>query len=185
MPLFLTGAACPHAKRLENEKMYTGLFERIRIFLCSIGIDVVAVEICANTFLPGIAVKDGKLLVDVDKLLFPGDLLHEAGHLAVVPKNLRERLNDEIEVPEFNAELLEIEAIAWSYAACLHLAIDPEIVFHEGGYRGKSKALLQNFELGIYLGIDGLENSGLTLTPRTAERLGEKPYPDMIKWCRD
>ena len=35
---------------------------------------------------------------------------------------------------------LEMAAIAWSYAAAIHLEIPPAVVFHEAGYRGGSKS---------------------------------------------
>jgi hypothetical protein len=80
---------------------------------------------------------------------------------------------------------IEIQAIAWSYAAALELGLDPALVFHDGGYHGRSASLLMNFALGVYVGVDGLKASGMAAAPLDAERLGVPPYPHMIKWLRD
>lgn len=46
--------------------------------------------------------------------------------------------------------------MAWSYAAALHLNIDPKIVFHEGEYKG-SESLISIFASGGSLGVPLLE----------------------------
>ena len=58
---------------------------RIAEFLLSIGLEVAAVNRLENTFLPGVAIQNGVLVIDEQRLLYPGDLLHEAGHLAMLP----------------------------------------------------------------------------------------------------
>ena len=44
-------------------------------------------------------------------------------------------------------------AIAWSYAAAVHLGLDPAVVFHEAGYRGGSGSLIENFAQERYIGV--------------------------------
>ena len=56
-------------------------------FLEEIGLPVRFRDLDEAGFLPGITVEAGGLNVDREKLLYPGDLLHEAGHLAVLPPN--------------------------------------------------------------------------------------------------
>jgi len=58
---------------------------KIAKFLNEIGIRTIPAKLDRQTFLPGILIREGQLLVDEEKLAFPGDLLHEAGHLAVAP----------------------------------------------------------------------------------------------------
>ena len=169
----------------EKNVFQNSLTNKIADFLIEIGIAVIAAELEKETFLPGILVKDGKLLVDEAKLTFPGDLLHEAGHLAVAPANLRKSLSDEVILPDFNLGVLETQAIIWSYAACLHLGIDPRIVFHKDGYKGKSESLLFTFSLGVYAGLSGLEENGMAFSERKATELGMAPFPQMQKWLRD
>ncbi|HEX9962076.1 MAG TPA: hypothetical protein VGB00_14165 [Pyrinomonadaceae bacterium] len=162
------------------------LTRQIAEFLTGIGLQVICRELGENTFLAGIFIENGKIYVDESRLAFPGDLLHEAGHLAVMPENLRAHLSDEITLPaEFAIDAVEVAAIAWSYAAALHLGLDPRVVFHEGGYKGNSESLLINFSLGVYIGVNTLENAGMTATGEKARQLGVQPYPQMLKWLRD
>src|SRR6187401_878800 len=87
-------------------------------FLGGIGIRVKCCPVGDETFLPGIDVVDGELIVDESRLLYPGDLLHEAGHLAVTPASLRNQLSGKVEVAHGNPDSIEAAAICWSYAAC-------------------------------------------------------------------
>jgi hypothetical protein len=167
--------------------MFTNsLTRQIAEFLGRIGLETIPKHLGEDTFLSGIFIENGKILVDESKLAFPGDLLHEAGHLAVLPKNLRSRLSDEITLPvEFDIDAIEAAAIAWSYAAALHLALDPRVVFHAGGYKGNSESLLLSFSLGVYIGVNTLEAAGMTATGENARNSGVEPYPQMLKWLRD
>jgi hypothetical protein len=161
------------------------LTEKIVEFLREIGLEVISRHLDEKTFLSGIFIEQGKMFVDEDKLAFPGDLLHEAGHLAVAPAGLRGLLSDEVALPGFDIDAIESGAIAWSYAAALHLELDPRVVFHEGGYKGRSEALLFNFSLGVYIGVNVLEEAGVTATGENAAKINLPPYPQMIKWLRD
>jgi hypothetical protein len=150
---------------------------RIVAFLESIGIEVLA-EPVADSFLPGIAVRNGVLVFD-PAMPWPGDLLHEAGHIAVTDPALRPTLN---EVPDDAGD--EMAAIAWSYAAALEAGVDPALVFHEGGYRGASQSLLDAFGGGGWIGMPMLQYYGMTAEPQHAERLGLPVYPAMGRWLR-
>ncbi len=155
--------------------------EQIISFLIEIGLEVRKGEIQQTTFLPGIAMDCGALIVDGSKLLYPGDLLHEAGHLAVIPAERRKQKRNY--VGKKAAE--EMMAIAWSYAAPVHLGLEPNVVFHADGYRGGSQALIENFTQGRYIGVPMLQWIGLTADEKRAPQLGIKPYPNMIAWLLD
>ncbi|CAN5351272.1 hypothetical protein BH10ACI3_BH10ACI3_15100 [soil metagenome] len=161
------------------------LTRKIADFLNGIGIAVVAAEIAVETFLPGILVQNGRLLVDESKLLYPGDLLHEAGHLALADGGLRETLSGEVDFPGVVMEPVESQAIAWSYAAALYIGLEPAVVFHDNGYKGNAKGLLLNFGLGAYIGVSGVQAAGLTAVGANAAKLGVPPYPHMIKWVKE
>jgi hypothetical protein len=83
-------------------------------FLREIGLSVVAGKVDDESFLPGIEVVDGGLVVDEVKLKYLGDLLHEAGHLAVTPSESRAHLSGEVETPGANADVIEAAAMCWS-----------------------------------------------------------------------
>lgn len=168
-----------------SEEISGGLTEQIAAFLKTIGIPVVVGEVPRDTFLPGILVHQGGLVVDPRTLLYPGDLLHEAGHLAFAPASLRRSLSGEVVIPGVSAEVVEVQAICWSYAACLYLTIDPAFVFHPDGYHGRSESILLNFRLGNYLGLPGLEAAGMAFSPVKALERGVEPFPVMQKWLAD
>lgn len=153
---------------------------RIVGFLREIGLEVVAGDLPGPTFLPGIQIRDGKLLVDEARLLYPGDLLHEAGHLALTPADKRPTVSDNVgdDLGE------EIGAIAWSYAALVHLGLDASVVFHDAGYRGSARAFIDNFAAGRYVGVPLLQWMDLTLEERPAREQGLPPYPHMLCWLR-
>ena len=159
--------------------------QKIADFITDIGLVLEHSWIDEATFLPGILVQHGSIIVDEDKLEYPGDLLHEAGHLALSPAEIRPTLSGEVALPGARMEPIEAQAMAWSYAAALFLGIGPEIVFHEGGYFGASKSLLFNFSVGAYIGVNGLQEAGLTLFGESAREKSIPPYPHMIKWLRD
>lgn len=161
------------------------LTNRIAEFLCAIGIEVAPVRLEHDPFLPGILIERGRLLVDESRLTYPGDLLHEAGHLAVAPQSVRHSLSGEVVIPGADMDAVEVQVTAWAYAAIVHLGLDPKILFHGGGYRGKSEGLLFTYGLGVYPGAYGLQLAGMTATGEAARQLGVAPYPHMLKWVRD
>ena len=148
-------------------------------FLREIGLTVSETELGDEAFLPGILVSSGELLIDRSRLKYPGDLLHEAGHLAVVPAEQRTCLSGKVDLGAGPMDPYEAAAVAWSYAAALHLNLDPRLVLHADGYMGMGERLLSNFQLGVYLGLPPLIDAGLTRSPLSA---GRGSYPSMIKW---
>lgn len=150
-------------------------------FLRGIGLEVEMSTIDEPTVLPGIVIIAGKLIIDEAKLLYPGDLLHEGGHLALLTAN--ERALADGRLPGDGGS--EMGAIAWSYAAARHIGIAPEIVFHEQGYRDGSNSLLENFREGRYLAVPLLQWMGLTLDEAGSTEADIPPYPHMIRWLRD
>ena len=138
------------------------LTKKITDFLNLIGVNVTAGKFREKVILPGILIKDGKLIINESKLLYPGDLLHEAGHLAVKPAIERNSIN----VNCGNDPAEEMMALAWSYAASVYINISPDIVFHEFGYKGEAKQIIERFQNGIYVGLPMLQWVERLLTKR-------------------
>jgi hypothetical protein len=161
-----------------------GVLEAITGWLDGVGIPVTAGPLADDTFLPGLTVSHGALLVDPSRLAWPGDLLHEAGHIAVAPRDVRGLLGGSMDLPGVDMAQLEWGAIAWSYAAALAIGIDPTEVFHGGGYRGHSPGLLRTFAVGAPIGVHVLEAAEMAAGPRLAAELGVEPYPHMLRWVR-
>lgn len=153
------------------------VLDRIFGFLREIGLEVHLGPVPSTSFLPGIQVVRNGLRVDIDALKYPGDLLHEAGHLAVMTPARRNE-----EFPHSSDAAEEMAAMAWSYAAAMHIGIAPEIVFHEQGYRGQAASLLDGYRRGTFNGQPILWWLGLT----TPELPGSPSiYPKMLRWIRE
>jgi hypothetical protein len=168
----------------ENGSDEMALLEQCIEFLHTIGIETTFRKIANKSFLPGLLINKGMIIIDKDTLTHPGDILHEAGHIAVVPGIDRSGLSERNIVNRKNREGEEIMAIAWSYAACIHLFIDPFFVFHEQGYRGGRDYITDSCRLKSYVGLSMLENIGLTVNEKNAQRLNVPSYPHMVKWLR-
>ena len=153
-------------------------------FLNSIGIQTIFRKIGDGSFLPGLLIEDGNIIIDEEALLYPGDILHEAGHIAVVSASNRLLIDQQWIINSPNRESEEMMAIAWSYAACIHLNIDPLIVFHEDGYKGGGKSIVENFKAGHFFGTAMLQWCKMTIDPFQAKP-GKEAFPKMLKWMRE
>lgn len=161
------------------------LVAKMADFLNEIGIPVAPATL-DETPLPGIRIVNEGLLIDEEKLTYPGDILHEAGHIAVAPPSYRKRLSDRIDPEEDFKYAGELMTLGWSYAAAVHLGIDPAVVFHSHGYRGQAQQILDGFTHGVsYIGLPALQWAQMTATGANAEQLGVEPYPHMIRWVRE
>ncbi|KSB87885.1 hypothetical protein AS593_21135 [Caulobacter vibrioides] len=154
------------------------LTQRLADFVIGIGIDVTAGELPDDTFLPGVDIRFGGLVIDERRLAHPGDILHEAGHIAVSEPQSRKAERFEATDGE------ELATLAWSWAALTHLELDPAVVFHPGGYKGEAEWLLDTFASGGAIGVPLLQYYGLTLEPRQAAERGVAPFPNMLRWLR-
>lgn len=153
---------------------------RMVTFLRSIGLDVEAGELDHDGIVPGIVIDGGVMVVDEQRLRFPGDLLHEGGHLAVTAPDRRRDVDGDAGA----GGGAEMAAIAWSYAAALHLGIDPEVVLHDGGYRGGAATILENFDAGRFFGVPLLQWWGLAASDDDVRQSGFQPFPAMRRWVR-
>ena len=154
-------------------------------FLHSIGIKTIHRKITANSVLPGLSIEGGCIIIDTDALKFPGDILHEAGHIAVVPAADRETLNEAALGKRPDREAEEMMAIAWSYAACMHMNLDPHFVFHDDGYKGGGSYIAENFAAKRYFGLPMLQWKGMAADEKKAAELNVAAYPSMLKWLLD
>ena len=146
------------------------------------------VEECAldePCFLPGVRIRRGALVFDRKRLLAAGDLLHEAGHIALTPACRRHELDGDVQPAQHHPHGGEVEAIAWSFAASLQVGLPLEQLFHPQGYAGRSQALAFSYSIGVYPGAAGLAELGLAAIGESARRAGVPPYPHMLRWLRD
>jgi hypothetical protein len=168
-----------------NLQQQDTVFEVVIGFLQNIGIPVYFQPIATTCFLPGLEIQNGALYIDRDKLTYPGDILHEAGHIAVVPAAERVDLNADAIAKRPHREAEEMMAIAWSYAVTVYLNIDASFVFHDDGYKGGGSGIAENFKNGQYFGVPMLQWVGMTYERPDPEDPNRPIYPQMLHWLRN
>ncbi len=159
------------------------VFKKITDFVQNIGIAIGFRQISEQTFLPGLMIENGTLFIDKNQLKYIGDTLHEAGHIALMNPEQRKNLSGSLE-SQNDAEATEMAVIAWTYAACLEIGIEPSIVFHPDGYKGGSESILENFSNGQYFGVPILEWYGMTERVDNTHKINTISYPKMLIWMR-
>jgi hypothetical protein len=157
------------------------ILEKVTTFIREQGIGVVEGPMFRPTLVPGIDMEAGTLRIEVEQMCEPADLLHEAAHIALTPRERWSSLHGTIE----SSPADEVCAIAWTWAAAMFLKIAPERVFHEEVISGNGPTLFENFSAGRYVGVPMLQRWGLTLDARAALAAGLPPYPHMLRWLRE
>lgn len=165
---------------MQHAEHYRTIFD----FVARIGLPIEEAALPGGTFLPGVAIRNGGLIVDPTTLAWPGDLLHEAGHLAVLPETIRPQAEDDLADELVATHAGELEAMAWAWAAAVELGLPPDVLIHDGGYNGKSRDLLQMYAFGVYPGLQGLCSIGMTAAPGFVLEPLPVRYPQMLRWLR-
>jgi hypothetical protein len=149
------------------------LLHKMTAFLAERGIICRTETLAEPGFLPGLSIADGVLMIDPAQLQWPGDVLHEAAHIALAPPSRRAMLQGKLSISP--AE--EMAALAWSYAAAVAAEIDPLVIFHEGGYKNGGAELAELYASGLPPGGPGvpmLQWWGMTTA-----------FPQMKVWLRE
>jgi hypothetical protein len=156
---------------------------RMAVFLGSIGIEMRPGTIDVETLFPGSLLAHGSLIIDESRLLFPGDALHEAAHIALAPPERRNADFAFIEGDDMGGE--ELTAIAWCWAALLELEMEPEDIFHPTAYKGgDSPMIIDHARRGIYIGFPLLQVWEMAFDEKNARLRGVDSFPHMVKWVR-
>ena len=154
----------------------------------------------AGGFLDRVRIVDGQIYFDDDAAV--EDLLHEAGHVAVVPKPYRKFATDDLEVVtrlmgkameddlcQVDSRLMrammqsgEAEATAWAWAAGKHLGIPAELIISDGSYNGEGAAIRLQLQMRAYVGINGLWHAEMCARPHQKEL---PQYPALLHWTQD
>jgi hypothetical protein len=144
--------------------------ESIAAFLAQAGIPLAVTPLTGPSFVPGLAIEAGVIQIEPGGAAYPGDLLHEAGHIAVAEPARREVLS---EVGTDGGE--EMAAIAWSVAAARACDVPLEVLFHADGYKGGAAELVADWEAGQPFGVPLLTWYGMTTV---------QGFPAMSRWLR-
>lgn len=144
--------------------------QAICVFLEEIGIGIELRDYPDKEFVPGMAVIGGKVVIARGGAGYPGDLLHEAGHLEVAEPERRAELSD---VGTDPGE--EMAAITWSVAAARACGVELEVLFHPAGYKGGAAELTRDWEAGQPFGVPLLGWYEMT---------SSADFPAMRRWLR-
>ncbi len=181
------GMQCPHA-------------ERAMQFLSEIGI---AVQLApgASGFIEHVEVLNGGL--HVDPRAPASGLLHEAGHLAIVPTEFRHLLGgnlvagmkkiyehlDSMELePDSHLQRAmlqtgDAEATAWAFAAGRAIGLPDNLIIQDDEYGAEGRFIRNSLAAGAYLGINGIAHAGFCVLRATPYR-PLPVYPTLAYWLQ-
>jgi len=141
-------------------------------WLRSIGIPMTMGFSFAKNFNAYIWHKDGGIVVASKAHI--GNILHEAGHFAVTPANMRKRVSnsfDDIGLKEPHEDM----ALAWSYAAAIACEVDTMIPF-QTGFKNPSSGF------GVHMALERSDHVGIKLM--TDLDMTDNTFPSMKQWLR-
>ena len=153
--------------------------ETFQDFLDEIGIVLREGDVPSDSFLPGVAIVNGEVVYNKETLLYPGDILHEAGHIAVTNASERATISGNVAEVNSGKSAEEQAVLLWTWAAIQKTGIPADVVFHPAGYKNESGSLIENFESGEFEGLDLLV--WMKMTRLAGERDG---FPKMTNWLR-
>lgn len=177
--------------------------EKIIVFLTDIGL-VCHTSPGAGGFCSGVEIRAGELYVDLD-VVSPSSLLHEAGHLALIPSPYRSWMSGNLfksfraifddvtsktedpDNPVLRAviQATDPEATAWAWAAGKHLGLPENVIIEPKDYQDAGEDVALMLRMGRYLGINGLMHAGFTQHSKMiAEMRGEPLFPQMKQWLQ-
>ena len=190
----------------ENNKQHKENIDKVCTFLHEIGISV-NVQEGVNGFLNHIIIKDGGLIIDPICCIM--NILHEAGHIATMPKLYRHLMNDNVtaamkyayeDIDKMNLPLdhplqrailqaSEQEAITWGWIAGRHLNFAPNIIFsnkeEKFAFEGEAEEVRRNHELIRFpLGAHGLAAGGFCQVGILNPYNPLPQYPKLIRWLQ-
>ncbi|MCW8329690.1 hypothetical protein MD588_12810 [Photobacterium sp. SDRW27] len=163
-----------------EEEKYSAIM-LIMSFLNNIGLSIEYTLLDEKTFCSGISLKEGRLYIDRGKLFSPGELLYQAGKIAVSPSVDRAKLNGHI----LHEPCDDMMVIAWCWAALKHLNLTSDVIFATSRYGDSSCEIIEKFSTGRSIGVPLLQWAGMTNEPTRNLNDNMVVFPAMIKWLRD
>lgn len=188
---------------------YDPMVIRVCEALNEIGIETTFVESFgedAKPFLDNVRIVNGTL--HIIPACDASNVLHEAGHLAIIPRRYRAMANDDLDVltkymlddlenyydegpdsPIYRAviQCSDTEATAWSFAFGRHIGIPDEEIIKDDQYPDENGVptgaeVRKCLAMRAYMGINGLAHAGFCST----NRFGRLPvYPQMAYWTQE
>lgn len=169
-------------------------------FLSTIGISIQVVP-GAKGFIEHVEIVDGAL--HVDPRCRASAILHDAGHVAIVPSQFRHMLSgnlhsgtrrmfEELEQAQLEPDspleraMLQIgdcEATAWGWAAGKAIGIPDRLIIQDDEYDGEGPILRMQLNAKAYLGINGMSHAGFCVV-RPNKYSPLPVYPDLAFWLQ-
>lgn len=169
-------------------------------FLRGIGLTVIESD-DAKGFLENVRI-DAGVLYYRPGVTSAANLLHEAGHVAIIPARYRQFASDCIEEliikmcdemgerqasdPHFdpdspeNCAIMqagETEATAWAFAAGRAIGLPDHLIIEDQDYDGEGEGVRFALAMNSHFGINGLRRGGMCQSVKT--------YPALTKWLQD
>lgn len=177
--------------------------QRVQAFLREIGLPVREVEGVRGFLGLGVAIERGTLVLDPHHAR-PSTLLHEAGHLCIVPACYRSLMDGNLHGsframgddwammnldPDdaFSRAMIQIsdpEVTAWAWAAGQHLGLRPEEIIEDEDYNGTGEDMRLCLRHRAYCGIHGLKHAGFCEVRANPFRPDQPVYPELRFWVQ-
>jgi hypothetical protein len=181
-------------------KLDCPLAQKVMDFLNEAGLPVSVVP-GATGFVKNIALVEGK--VQVDPKCLPSVLLHEAGHLAVIPSRYRHLMTGNLyasmrqifadpEIDLMNPDdpvsraLLQCgdsEVTAWAWAVGKHLGIHEDQIILDDQYQEGGDFVRMQLQTRGYIGMNGLSHGGFCVVRANPYR-PLPVYPELAFWLQ-
>ena len=173
---------------------------KVMDFLNEVGLPVSVVP-GATGFVEDIVLVEGT--VKVDPKCLPSVMLHEAGHLAVMPSrfrhlmsgNLYKSMREIFAIAEISymdpddpitralLQTSDPEVTAWAWALGKHLGIPEKLIILDSEYDNTGKEIRLQIQASCYPGINGLSHGGFCV-PRANPYRPLPVYPELAFWLQ-
>ena len=175
-------------------------FDAVEAFLHDIGIAIHPVDdLLLDEFIPGVRIVKGEILYSKKTPISFGDILHEAGHVAIIPDIFRMQIDGDVDrclepiidewfeknpdsfgetenlVSRALLQCGDAEATAWSFAAARHIGLPTAELYPAASYDGEWPAIEIMLREGMHFGINGLAAAGMTR---------QRAFPEMTRWTQ-
>lgn len=152
--------------------------KRVIDFIEGIGIKVIITDNLNNPFIDDVQIVNGD--IHIKQTTQVSNILHEAGHLAIIPANLRNLANGDLDecfesifkltshldpehpIQRALIQCSDTEATAWAWALGKNLGIPEELIIRDEDYEGEGGSIRLMLKSKCYFGINGLAASGMT-----------------------
>lgn len=170
-------------------------------FLGHLGLPVHAVSrVPEGSFMATVFIRDGGLEVLPQATV--ADVLHEAGHLAVIPSRFRTYAQDDVDqaiermfealadeaddTPLMTAAMHagETEATAWAWAVGCYLGLPSDVIIQDADYDGTGADIRTALTHGAYQGIQGIGHAGFCARGARDRAQGRPTFPTLAYWLQ-